>query len=135
MALSFSIPKKKKMAVSFSLKASLTFFSYFSAAKRSNNKKLGHRLRVTKTKLLEWRISLVREEMGSISLRISSSLSFHLRYLTSIYGAGGGAEGLGPCEVEAVVEEFAVGGGDKCGAMDSLGFDLGESEDESFNES
>ena len=73
--------------------------------------------------------------MGSISLRISSSLSFHLRYSASIYGAGGGAGGLDPCEVEAVEEEFAVGNGDECGAMDSLGFDLGESEDESFNES
>ena len=73
--------------------------------------------------------------MGSISLRISSSLSFHLRYSASIYGVGGGAGGLGPCEVEAVGEEFAVGSGDECGAMDNLGFDLGESEDESFNES
>ena len=53
----------------------------------------------------------------------------------SIYGAGGGAGGLGPCKVEAVGEEFAVGDGDECGTMDSLGFDLGESEDESFDES
>ena len=53
----------------------------------------------------------------------------------SIYGVGGGAGELGPCEVEAVGEEFVVGGGDECGAMDSLGFDLGESEDESFDES
>ena len=53
----------------------------------------------------------------------------------SIYGVGGGAGGLGPCKVEAVGEEFAVGGGDECGALDSLGFDLGQSEDESFDES
>ena len=53
----------------------------------------------------------------------------------SIYDAGGGASRLGPCEVEAVGEEFAVGSGDECGAMDSLGFDLGESEDESFDAS
>ena len=53
----------------------------------------------------------------------------------SIYGAGGGAGRLGPCEVEVVGEEFAVGSGDECGAMDNLGFDLGESEDESFDES
>ena len=52
-----------------------------------------------------------------------------------IYGAGGGADGLGPCEVEAVGEEFAIGDGDECEAMDSLGFDLGESEEESFDES
>jgi len=53
----------------------------------------------------------------------------------SIYCAGGGAGGLGLCEVEAVGEEFAMGGGDECRAMDNLGFDLGESEDESFDES
>ena len=53
----------------------------------------------------------------------------------SIYGVRGGAGKLGPCKVEAVGEEFAVGDGDECGTMDSLGFDLGESEDESFDES
>ena len=53
----------------------------------------------------------------------------------SIYGVGGGAGRLGPCEVEAVGEEFSVGGGDECGVVDNLGLDLGESEDESFDDS
>ena len=44
----------------------------------------------------------------------------------SINGTGGGADRLGPCKVKVVGEEFAIGGGDECGSMDSLGFDMGE---------
>ena len=53
----------------------------------------------------------------------------------SIYGIREEAGGLGPCEVEAIGEEFSVGGGDECGVVDNLGLDLGESEDESFDDS